>query len=242
MKKIMVVEDNDEIRSLVASVLEQKGFEVIHAHSGRAAEKLLADQECDLVLTDNRMNDGDGIELLEWVRERDPVTPPVMMMTAYADFGIAEALARGARELLTKPVKMTDLLNAVKMHLVPDEEKFRQKTVGQNNVTLNYKSREFADSSETLQWGHGGCFIGSMTALRPGSTMEFAMVFEKEEERWSGSARIRWTRSHVHQRFLIGYGMEFLRLDEPMRSWFLERRKENPTAEFIPVGFSKSPI
>ena len=64
-KKILIVEDEADIRAALAAWFEEEGFETFTANSGRDALEILANTDIDLVLTDMKMPSMDGIELLE---------------------------------------------------------------------------------------------------------------------------------------------------------------------------------
>ncbi|MBI3797708.1 MAG: sigma-54-dependent Fis family transcriptional regulator [Deltaproteobacteria bacterium] len=101
--KILVVDDERSIRVGLKGLLAKEGYEVTSAESGGEALQILTGQPFDLVLTDLRMPQPDGMSLLKKIRERYPDTL-VMMMTAYGSEKIAvEAMKAGAYDYLVKP-------------------------------------------------------------------------------------------------------------------------------------------
>src|SRR5512133_1033824 len=92
-KKILVVDDDENIRSLERTILEQQGFDVTTAGSGDEALKLLASGSFDLILLDVMMPGRDGFEVCRQVKQ-DPRTRemPVVFLTAR---GGGESLAEG---------------------------------------------------------------------------------------------------------------------------------------------------
>jgi two-component system NtrC family response regulator len=112
-KRILLVEDDPNLRRVLVYHLEKEGFTVEEAGDGLLALDALATSPFDLVITDVRMPGMDGIELLKAVRQRD-LDVPVVVMTAYGTIGDAvEAMQAGAADYLTKPVKKETLLLAV---------------------------------------------------------------------------------------------------------------------------------
>jgi two-component system response regulator AtoC len=107
-RTILVVDDEERIRRLIEAALVQRGDRVLTAANGREAlEKL--DDSVDLVLTDLRMPDKDGLELLSEARKKG-LTMPVIVMTAYGTVNSAvEAMRRGAFDYITKPFDLDEL-------------------------------------------------------------------------------------------------------------------------------------
>jgi two-component system response regulator HydG len=108
--RILVVDDHPEMVQLLADQLGDAGYQVELAQSGRDALARLEKGLPDVVLTDLRMSQGDGFEVLEGVRAFDP-TVPVLIMTAYGAIDSAiTAIQRGAYHYLTKPFRVEEVL------------------------------------------------------------------------------------------------------------------------------------
>ncbi len=103
--KVLVVDDEEVMRKLMIKILEKAGYAVETASGGNEARELLAKQEFDMVLSDVKMPDMNGFDLLKEIKAKYP-TIAVIMMTAYADsYTIKDALLFGADEYITKPFK-----------------------------------------------------------------------------------------------------------------------------------------
>jgi two-component system response regulator (stage 0 sporulation protein F) len=85
MKKILVVDDEANIRELYKEEFTEMGYEVITVHDGIQALSVLETQKFDLVTLDMRMPDMDGIETLRKMKEKDS-TLPVIICTAYEEY------------------------------------------------------------------------------------------------------------------------------------------------------------
>jgi DNA-binding NtrC family response regulator len=108
--RLLVVDDEENQRQMLAGILERAGFEVVTAADGRQALVCLEQGQIDLVLTDQRMPDMGGLELLQEVQRLDPGLPMVLM-TAYGSVSTAvQAMKRGAADYLTKPFERDELL------------------------------------------------------------------------------------------------------------------------------------
>src|SRR5579863_1209563 len=99
--KILVADDEQNLRRVLAAMLRREGHEVVQAASGLEAIERLAD--VDVVITDLRMPGADGMEVLRTASKNHPHTP-VIMITAYGSVGQAvEAIKAGAFDYIEKP-------------------------------------------------------------------------------------------------------------------------------------------
>ncbi len=103
MPNILVVDDKDSMRNMLQQTLTEEGFRVDSASDGRKALELVRNKSYDLVLTDLKMPDADGLEVLSGVKKADSDTS-VIVMTAYGTIEDAvEAMRKGAFDFITKP-------------------------------------------------------------------------------------------------------------------------------------------
>jgi DNA-binding NtrC family response regulator len=111
--RILLVEDRDSLRRLLARTLAGDGYEVAAAATGGEAVRLLGERPFDLVLTDLRLPDRSGLEVLAASREKQPRVP-VVVLTGYGTVGAAvEAMKLGAYDFLEKPLELPDLAQLV---------------------------------------------------------------------------------------------------------------------------------
>ena len=113
MNHILIVEDDTTFAVMLQTWLSKKKFSVASVSGIAAAKKTLIESSVDLVLCDLRLPDGDGIDLLEWVSNRN-VNVPLIVMTSYAAIPSAvQAMKLGARDYISKPVNPEDLLQKI---------------------------------------------------------------------------------------------------------------------------------
>ena len=116
-KTILIADDEQVLRESLASLLEDEGYQTVEAANGREAYDHVIKQPVDLVLTDVRMPEMDGIELLEALSKAAPETP-VIILTAYGTVENAVgAMRQGALDYLLKPVNFDDVLVKVERAL-----------------------------------------------------------------------------------------------------------------------------
>jgi DNA-binding response OmpR family regulator len=116
VKRIIVVDDDKEIREIIHFVLSRNGFEVVTASDGKQLAALLAEEKPDLIILDVMMPGQDGYQIFNRLR-RDPQTRqvPVMIMTAHAEH-IYERISvdLGAADHITKPFHPLELVEKIK--------------------------------------------------------------------------------------------------------------------------------
>uniref|UniRef100_UPI003FD80C5E sigma-54-dependent transcriptional regulator n=1 Tax=Alistipes putredinis TaxID=28117 RepID=UPI003FD80C5E len=114
MEKILIIDDDVTFSLMLRTWLGKKGFGVDTAADIAAGRRLLAEGSYDLVLSDMRLPDGDGTDLLQWIAERG-VTIPVIVMTGYAEIRNAVvSMKLGARDYVSKPVQPDELLRKIR--------------------------------------------------------------------------------------------------------------------------------
>src|SRR5450432_1185570 len=111
--RVLIVDDQRNMRSTTALVLRQSGFDVSEAESGKVALEKLLTEPFDVVLTDLRMEPTTGLDVLREALEIAPATQ-VIVMTGY---GTVEAMQLGAHDYIAKPFKESELLLRVQRAL-----------------------------------------------------------------------------------------------------------------------------
>lgn len=119
MLKILVIEDDDQIRNTIFEMLTYENFEVLEAENGQQGIELAASHRPDLILCDIMMPDLDGYGVLQWIRTHaETQTIPFIFLTAKADkVDIRLAMEQGADDYLTKPFSLSELTGAVSARL-----------------------------------------------------------------------------------------------------------------------------
>lgn len=111
--QILILDDEEIVGKRLKTALEKSGYEVEIYQDGREAVARIAEKDFDIVVTDIRMDEIDGMQVLEHVLEKSDQTK-VIIITGYATVEVArEALTRGAFDFIAKPFKPDDLREAV---------------------------------------------------------------------------------------------------------------------------------
>jgi two-component system response regulator AtoC len=118
VEKILIVDDERNILRFLSRLLKQEGFQADTAKNFEEAVSKIVDQPFDLILSDMRLPGRSGLDLLKWVKEKDPDLP-VVIITAYGSIENAvEAMKAGAVNYLTKPVESNDLFAVIRHSLL----------------------------------------------------------------------------------------------------------------------------
>ncbi|HYP27564.1 MAG TPA: response regulator [Blastocatellia bacterium] len=114
-EKILVVDDSDDTREMMAKLLELESFTVVTAEDGDIGICRARSERPDLIITDINMPNVNGIEMIRLLRDQDDFSlVPIMAITAYGSSVAAEALEAGADHAMTKPVEFDSLIEDIK--------------------------------------------------------------------------------------------------------------------------------
>ncbi|MCX7830861.1 MAG: sigma-54 dependent transcriptional regulator, partial [Acidobacteria bacterium] len=128
-RKVLIVDDEKSMRDMLKILFEKEGFEAETAESGESALKLTSENTYDLVLSDIRMGNVSGLDLLREIKS-DNNPPQVILMTAYASTETAiEALKLGAIDYIIKPFDVNELIHRVKNAI-------EKRTLFEENIEL----------------------------------------------------------------------------------------------------------
>mgnify|MGYP003344894294 FL=1 len=118
MKKIVLIEDDADLYSLVQYNLEKEGFQVVGSQTGKGALELCRRERPDLVILDIMLPDSDGLEICKGIRATsDIATTPIIFLTARAsETDRIVGLELGANDYIVKPFFVRELIARVKIH------------------------------------------------------------------------------------------------------------------------------
>lgn len=121
MPKILLIEDDVAFSAMLERFLKKNGFEVDVTYSSEEAQKKMKGSSYDLVFTDLRLPDDDGISVLTKVKDQHPDTP-VILMTGYAEVSTAvKAMKKGAFDYISKPFNQDEVLAVIQNALKEED-------------------------------------------------------------------------------------------------------------------------
>lgn len=133
--RVLVIDDEEGIRSVLADLLDEMGFETICAGDGKAGLQIALQQDCDLALVDLSLPGIDGLEVLRRIKE-NKFDLPVIMVTGYASMHTAiEALKLGAYDYIAKPFDLegvqVTIARAIERRRLIDENRYLKEQMRQ---------------------------------------------------------------------------------------------------------------
>lgn len=198
MKKVLVIEDEPDMRRNLTTILRLEKFEVLSAENGRAGLDLVARQRPDIILCDVMMPDMDGHAVLNQLRaDKETATIPFIFLTAKGEKAdLRSGMNMGADDYLTKPVDKAGLLAAISARLKRKEE---QST---NRFEPNFDSYEplmdlglTPRAAETLLWvaqGKTNPEIATILGISEGTVKKHVLeIFEKLQVETRTAASLR---------------------------------------------------
>ena len=116
-RRVLLVDDEPAILEIYRLSLEYMGYEVLVAEGGIPAFDLWKNETCDIVVSDMRMPNGGGLQLLEKIRKENKDFP-VIIMTGFSD-QLNEVRALNPQKVFTKPLPTQDLIDEINQILTP---------------------------------------------------------------------------------------------------------------------------
>ena len=152
--KILLVDDEEDIRLVLSMALEDMGYDVLAAENGKEGLRLFKEFHPPIVITDIKMPDIDGVDLLRKIKEDDPEAE-VIMITGHGDMEVAiQSFQSEATDFITKPINVEDLESALtKVHQkIAAREKLQEYTRSLEGL-VHEKSEKLADLQRVVEKG-----------------------------------------------------------------------------------------
>lgn len=230
-KTLLVVDDEIDLRDIVASELEFMGAKVFQAENITVAQKILSENKIDLVVSDIRMPGGTGIDLLDAMKASDVNAPPIILITGFADITVEDAFNKGAEALMNKPFRLDDLIKMAVRFCGTLKDRVTEEVGAATKVI----DRQIDSAISDYTIGRGGI---SVVIDHPGKRFEvgenvkFDLKFN--DRIFNGTAVCRWHK-HVDQvNHKLAVGLEFVTLADQSLDYFLNHSAEKPQVSFIP--------
>ncbi len=231
-KNILVVDDEIDLREIVASELEFMGAHVSQAGNIMAADGILKQKKIDLIISDIRMPGGTGVDLLKTVKARNILNPPVILITGFADITPEEAYAEGAEALLNKPFQLDELIQVSARLIQTVETRFSEEATGAESI-LTLVSKSPLKETPHFELGRGGIFLQTNNSRKyeVGEKIKLELKFSDVEI--SAIAVPRWSKlSDGDGRLCLG--LELLRVEGSSFEFLQNYWKNSPGLAFIP--------
>jgi DNA-binding response OmpR family regulator len=240
-KRLLIVEDEDDLREPLVLEFESLGCKVYQAKNGRDGFDIVVNEKLDAVISDIRMPGGDGVELLKRIKANDHLFPVVMLITGFSDLSKEEAYQLGAEAILSKPFDLDEIGNAVTRILTPKGQKWSLKNPDQTiklKIIKTFQSLQEAVKARKFEFGRGGFFIDHHDSLTGrDEPISFQIKFQSGSIlNLEGSGVVRWVRKESTEVLPSGCGIEFDYLPDNVRQDILELTSSIIIIPYIPNG------
>ncbi len=150
MANILIIDDDVTFCLMLKTLLEKNGYEVKNVFSPVEAKMIIAEKFFDVVLTDMRMPEINGLELTALIKNQSPDTQ-IIMMTGYADITTAiKSIKQGAFDYIPKPLNPDEVLNAIKEALTAGSQKYPESYKKPEPLSFSYLEG-FSNTSQQLK-------------------------------------------------------------------------------------------
>lgn len=235
---ILLVDDSPLLLDIMGELFRRRAGQVSCAADGLMALEILATHKIDLVITDIRMPQMDGITLLKKIKADGMLSPRLIFITGFSAVSAREAYDLGAEALLEKPIQFHYLIETVERSLLDPSERWRKQLDLSDSPVLNrsFTTLEKAFRENSIAFGRGGFCMETSKLLEHGS-VNIELTFLEDGFVLFGQGVVRWLAHREGQ-----IGIELTYVEEGSRARVVELAERS--ASFIPqtVGRPSLPL
>ncbi len=238
--KVLIVDDEEDLLEVVEYELSSLGCAVHGANSIDKAFSYLQENQVDVVISDIRMPQGGGLELLDKIGAWEKELPPFMFMSAYADLTLEDAYDKGAVAIFGKPFNKKEIFETLLRNLLPLSERWKMREEQEKvpfRIKLSFDSLEEAAKAHQLSLGRGGFFYAFSGPENPSSAavVDFDIIFHRGDiKTFKGRGIPRWVRRNPKSALPKGMGIEIQFLKDECRDAVINYVKKFTGRAFIP--------
>ena len=237
--KILIAEDEPDLRDLLAAKFRVFGFNVDVAHSGAAAwEKLESNDDFQIVVTDVRMPDSSGYDLLSKAKNRNVLFPKVFVISAFSDIPKHQLFDAGAEGFMPKPFDTMILLDVIRKSLLSTDDRWRapSSTPPKENLVLEFPEASEAMDLQEFGVGRGGFYIkGTLDSALIDQLVSFDFKLGSRELK--GTGIIRWANPDPNESAnpvtIEYYGVEIVQMVGESAEFFNSLLGDEPPKAYI---------
>lgn len=237
--RILLVDDEPFILSMMRSFLDENKFTIKTAGCGNDAIAMIRNEPFDCVVSDVRMPNGTGFQLLGWIREMNPTKPTLIFVTGYSDIPAEELLAKGADTYISKPFNVEEFAAEIALMTKPLSERLlRAPTTSQQVHHIKFQAASFESltrAGNQAKFGRGGMFVAIPTDNMKVSQAVSFEIDIADGSRFRGTGKILWIRRTGSLNPLnAGVGIIFETLEPKSAERFIQFVEDRAPVEVIP--------
>lgn len=182
--KILLIEDEDNIRNVIATLLETSDYQVIQADTCASAKTMFSSYQPDVVVLDLGLPDMDGMKFLEFVREEEQSLIPIIVLSARTtDDDKVGALDAGANDYVTKPFSSAEFLARIRMTIrnyrhSADEGKLPGGKFQLKDLEIDYDARQVFIKGEEVHLSQTEYNIVALLSEHCGKMMTYPAIIK----------------------------------------------------------------
>ena len=192
--KVLIIEDERNIRHFVKTILVTNGYQVVEAKTAAEGKMAFMSHSPDVVILDLGLPDGDGMDFLKLVRKE--FTTPIIVLSARTDEkDKVAALDLGANDYITKPFGTAELQARVRAALRVHQQNMNRSLGGDNNfkignLIIDYDTRHVLIDEEDIKLTQTEYNIVALLAAHAGKVMTYSEII-KEIWKWSDAGSVK---------------------------------------------------
>lgn len=212
--QILVVDDDQDFVDALTSLIEKNGYQVVPATNGSEASKIMESREVDIVISDMRMPNGSGSELVGWARKNFPEKPIILLVSGTHDYAI------NADVLFSKPINKQGLLFAIDKLNQTETTFFNIKRPFRLKIRTHIQGKLQDLEVQVLRYWHNGMFIALPEEQYP--SISTSISFTGSTPSLNGRGIVRWIKPTNSPYFPAGCSIEFEYLSPDLKELFLQ--------------------
>ncbi|WP_417336234.1 response regulator [Halobacteriovorax marinus] len=233
--KVLVVEDNEVMCDVLATSIENLGMIVKKLTDAKEVLATLESERFDCVVSDIRMPDMDGVELLSEIRKSHPIWPFVILVSGHHDYDIDELLNFGAVAYVQKPFKIDEIFKLISDYFIEDLIQRNQSMVESKEILRDFE-KEVLDLTK-VSVGTGGAFISlkdlpKIEDAAVGSFYAFNVKLEGEVKTVQIAGEVVWKKGPEIPN--PGVGIRFVSITPKVDEYIKKFISRNSISSFIP--------
>lgn len=210
--RILAVDDDPFLLESVAELFRVFKFVVETASSGNAAWAMMQSSSFNLVLTDIRMPNGDGVDLAKKIKQRHPTQTSVLFISGFSDLLAEEIFHYGVEGFFSKPFDANAIKSAIQACLLAPESKWSTPIPNGTVTELKARGEDLSalEKPGTVVFGRGGLFIGhAFVPPAKGSFVKFSVeIGGPEKTKFEGGGVVKWSQNYARPGAPAGVGIE----------------------------------
>ena len=237
-KVILIVDDEPDLLELLCIDIKMEGYQVLSANSGQSAIEVLKTTPVDLIVSDQNMPNGTGLELLKHAKKIAPELPFILFVTCGTARQEFDAYTQGCEGILGKPFETDDLIEKIDRYLMPAKQRWSRepKSLKASTVKplkLQFDSFNKALSSHQISIGRGGISLHLKelpSQIYCKSLIDIQIDFSDHTPSLIALTQLVWIEIEPGYQ----WGLEILKMPPNSLNWYLTYLDSKKPLSYIP--------